>query len=73
MKSLSSRRVEGLPVEVGAGRLELILIRERSLITPQSGIDIIVKSPYYDIGYITITSTLRSIPLNQAFFGVILR
>ena len=40
MKSLSSRRVEGLPIEVGAGRLELILIRERSLRTPQSRTDI---------------------------------
>ena len=35
-------RVEGLPAEVGAGRLELILIRERSLITLRSGIDITI-------------------------------
>ena len=33
-------RVEGLLAEVGAGRLEFILIGERSLITPRSGIDI---------------------------------
>jgi hypothetical protein len=32
-----------------------------------------VNPPYYDMGYITILSILRSTPLDQAFFGVILR
>jgi len=30
----------GLPAEAGAGRLELILMRERSFVTPRSGTDI---------------------------------
>ena len=32
-----------------------------------------VKPPYNDNGVITIYSILQSTPLNQAFFGVILR
>jgi len=33
----------------------------------------IVKTPYNDMGYITILSILRYIPLINRFFGVILR
>jgi hypothetical protein len=37
---LSQFNVFGLPAEAGAGRLELILIREKSFTAPRSGTDI---------------------------------